>query len=174
MRRVVLLALLALALPAVALADSIDFEGFADSTHPATVNGSVSSGGSLSLTFNELSVNGAAVGGGSVAISLNFNKTACGTGCFDIASGTITVTNASNTVIFTGTFSGGSATETGNMISVNGATTGGVTVVGLITSKGVWVGSSETVASVPEPGTLGLLGTGLIGLAGLARRKFIN
>jgi hypothetical protein len=27
------------------------------------------------------------------------------------------------------------------------------------------------VVTTPEPGTLGLIGTGLIGLAGLARRK---
>ena len=38
-------------------------------------------------------------------------------------------------------------------------------------TKRISSGDSNIVTTVPEPGTLGLLGTGLIGLAGALRRK---
>lgn len=38
-------------------------------------------------------------------------------------------------------------------------------------SKNVRLNQGVTTVTVPEPGTLGLLGTGLLGLAGLVRRK---
>jgi hypothetical protein len=39
-------------------------------------------------------------------------------------------------------------------------------------SKTVRLNHGITTVAVPEPGTLGLLGTGLIGIAGVIRRKF--
>jgi hypothetical protein len=171
MKKVVLLAVLALALPTVALANTVDYVGQALSGNPATVTGGVTSNGSLSITFSSLSVNGGAFAAGTVAISVTLNSTSCGTGCFDIAGGTVVIKDASNAVLFSGTFSSGNAIQLGNSITLQGITTGGNTIAGVINlGRGGWVGSSDTIVT-PEPGTLGLLGTGLVGLAGIVRRK---
>jgi hypothetical protein len=101
-------------------------------------------------------------------------------------------------VLFTGTFTGpvswvGTFNQAGNkglgawtyvlkgtvsgMLS-NGSPAQGATVQftfdvpkGQPFSKGVRLNQGLTTVTVPEPGTLGLLGTGLLGLAGLVRRK---
>jgi hypothetical protein len=63
----------------------------------------------------------------------------------------------------------------------NGTTVDGATVqLTINTGKGFFNGQTtissgdtniNTTATTPEPGTLGLLGTGLIGVAGIVRRK---
>jgi hypothetical protein len=177
MRRVILLALLALALPTASLASSLgtnDYAGFAGATSPAAVTGSVA-GGSLSVTFSQLSVNGGAFGAGTITISITLGAaTSCGAGCTTaaITGGTVSVWNGSSVSLFHGTFSGGSATSTGGTnIVLSGFTTNGNTVAGIFKlGKTGWLGSSDTFVT-PEPGTLGLLGTGLIGLAGIVRKK---
>ena len=178
MRRVILLALLALALPTASLASSLgssDYVGQAISTGPsATVVGTVA-GGSLSVTFHSLSVNGGAFGAGTVTISITLGAaTSCGAGCTTaaITGGTVSVWNGSSVSLFHGTFSSGSATSTGGTnIVLSGFTTNGNTVAGIFKlGKTGWLGSSDTFVT-PEPGTLGLLGTGLIGLAGIVRKK---
>jgi hypothetical protein len=200
MKRIVLLALLAMALPLAAFADnSVDF----------TNSGGTLSGSSagLTLTGSELiAVNGFNGGGlitgglGGVSFStgtlasgnLQMGATFNGGGTFSIiGNGSSGLPNGT---IFSGSFSGPvtwtlitlangthNYTLTGSIVGTwyNGATVDGATVqLTINTGKGFFNGSTtissgdtNIVTTIPEPGTLGLLGTGLVGLAGALHRK---
>jgi hypothetical protein len=192
MKKLVLLAVLALALPTAVFASSgIDYTNVG-----GTLSGSASG---LSLSGSVLAV----VSGGAGTITGDLGSVSFGTGALTsgslqqggtfAAGGWFQITgNGTNGVpngtLFSGTFSGPvkwelvtlsngthNYTLTGTLSGSGGS---GVTVqLTVNTGKGFFNGctrisSGDTNVVVPEPGSLSLLGTGLIALGGMIRRKF--
>jgi len=202
MKKILLLAVLALALPTALFAgSSVDY----------TNSGGMLSGSSSGLTLSGsglIAANG--INGGGL-VTGNMGTVTFGTGALMSGSlaqggmfaggGWFTITgNGTNGIpngtVFSGTFDGPvtwtlvtlsngthnyTLTSTGGLSGMSGSgfrTVGATVQLTINTGKGFFDGST-TISSgdsnlalvVPEPGSLGLLGTGLIGLGGVVRRK---
>lgn len=204
MKRMLLLLLWALAIPAASFANSNLVFGNAGGKITLQSNILVGNSFLTSVTGSGLNVTGSlgtvtyktgALLSGNVGSTATFAAGGSfivksnGTG--GLPSGTIFSGSFSSPVSWVGTFNPAGNNGAGNWTYVltglvNGTLSGigsGQVVAGTIQftfdapnsapfSKSVRLSYGNTTVTAPENGTLGLLGTGLVGLAGLIRRKF--
>ncbi len=196
MRRVVVLALLALALPIAAWADGIQLVNQRGTI--SISDSGITSKGSQLTSFNGIQAPpGHSLGSVSYSTGALISGSIAAGGVFSSAGSTFDVIGKGNYgepkgPIFTGgftgnidwtlvshtgskyvfTLSGDLAGQLYNGVMVTGTTTQTITTHPGQLNQGIGhITLGNTQLTTPEPGTLGLLGTGLLGIAGMFRRK---